>query len=158
MSFRKREDGKFDTGRPQKYSSETELQDKIDEYFETQCKTIPITDESGHPLMTNKGFPVVELNPPTIAGLSLYLGFASRQSMYDYLKRNDGFSYIIKKAITRIEEYAEKQLTSGSATGAIFWLKNHGWCDTVKQELTGKDGAALTPPVLNILPVKPKDE
>ena len=101
MGLKQREDGKFDTGRPPKYSSETELQDKIDEYFETQCKTIPITDENGHPLMTNKGFPVVELNPPTIAGLSLYLGFASRQSMYDYLKRNDDFSYIIKKAITK---------------------------------------------------------
>lgn len=140
--YKKREDGKNDTGRPAFYKTPEELQAKIDEYFKTQCKTVPILDSEGKPLMTTKGFPVVELNPPTMAGLALYLGFTNRTSLYEYSWKGN-FSDTIKKAISRVEEYAEKQLTSGSATGAIFWLKNHGWADTTKQELTGADGGAI---------------
>lgn len=158
MTFKKREDGKYDTGRHALFTDTDKLQEKIDEYFETKCKTVPVLDAEGRQLVTSKGIPVVELNPPTVAGLSLFLGFSTRQSMYDYINRGDKFSYIIEKAVTRIEEYAEKQLTAGQATGAIFWLKNHKWSDTTKQEITGKDGTSLVPPVLNILPVKTKDE
>ena len=127
-------------GRPPFYKTPKDLQDKIDEYFEEKCKTIPILDEMGRPLVTTKGIPVVEVNPPTVAGLALYLGFEDRRSIYDYANRNDEFSHTIKKAITRIEEYAEKQLTSGAAVGAMFWLKNHGWIDKTNQEITGNVG------------------
>ena len=58
--------------------------------------------------------------------------------MYDYLYREKEYSeeeqvftYTIKKAMARIEEYAEKNLLTGgnNSTGAIFWLKNKGWKD-----------------------------
>lgn len=124
-------------GRKPLYKTAQELQDKIDKYFEEKCKTVPILNENGIPLVTTKGIPVVEVNPPTVAGLALYLGFEDRRSIYDYANRNDEFSHTIKRAITRIEEYAEKQLTSGASVGAMFWLKNHGWIDKTNQEING---------------------
>lgn len=101
------------TGRPLKYKTVKELEDAIDAYFEERySKSIP----------------------PTISGLALWLGFESRQSLYDYQDRPE-FSDTIKRATARIEDYAERILLNGngSATGAIFWLKNHKWTDKTEQ-------------------------
>lgn len=101
------------TGRPLKYKTVKELEDAIDAYFEERySKAIP----------------------PTISGLALWLGFESRQSLYDYQDRPE-FSDTIKRATARIEDYAERILLNGngSATGAIFWLKNHKWTDKTEQ-------------------------
>jgi len=70
---------------------------------------------------------------PTITGLALHLGFESRQSIYDYEKKDDEFSYTIKRNRLRIENSYEEHLLSREATGAIFALKNFGWSD--KQEV-----------------------
>lgn len=75
--------------------------------------------------------------PPTITGLSLFLGFASRQSMYDYEKKNEEFSYAIKRARSRIECAYEKALWGDNPTGPIFALKQFGWSDKLDAE--GKD-------------------
>lgn len=72
----------------------------------------------------------------TITGLALYLGFESRQSFYDYEKR-EGFSYTVKRCRMFIENDYEMSLRNiKSATGAIFALKNLGWEDktTVKND------------------------
>lgn len=69
-----------------------------------------------------------EPEPPTITGLALYLGFESRQSLYDYEKKGE-FSYTIKNARLRVENGYEKALHGRNATGAIFALKNFGWKD-----------------------------
>lgn len=70
---------------------------------------------------------------PTVTGLTLHLGFASRQSFYDYENR-DEFSYTIKRARLRVECEYEKKLSGGKiAIGAIFALKNFGWTD--RQEI-----------------------
>jgi hypothetical protein len=74
-----------------------------------------------------------EPEPITITGLALYLGFESRQSFYDYEKR-DGYSYIIKRARMRVENAYEHRLDSKNPTGPIFALKNMGWSD--KQDIT----------------------
>lgn len=105
--------------RPLKYKTVQELEAAIDDYFERR-----------------HGVAV----PPTVAGLALWLGFEDRQSIYDY-KDRPAFSCTIKKAIMRIEEFAETQLLSGegSSTGAIFWLKNHGWKDKTEVDTTIKD-------------------
>ena len=105
--------------RPLKYKPVQELEAAIDEYFKRRQETAV---------------------PPTVAGLALWLGFEDRQSIYDY-KERPAFSCTIKRAITRIEEYAELQLLSGegSATGAIFWLKNHGWKDKTEVDTNIKD-------------------
>jgi hypothetical protein len=97
------------TGRPAKYSTEEELQSKIDEYWDN------LGDKK-----------------PTITGLALYLGFESRQSFYDYEKKGE-FSYTIKKARLRVENVYEQNLHSNNPSGSIFALKNFGWTD--KQEI-----------------------
>ena len=78
-----------------------ELEAAIDEYFERRQEVSV---------------------PPTVAGLALWLGFEDRQSIYDY-KERPAFSCTIKKAITRIEEYAEMQLLTGEGQIAGFDLR-----------------------------------
>jgi len=74
-------------------------------------------------------------NKLTVSGLAYHLGFESRQSFYDYEKR-DQFSYIVKRARLFIESNYEGRLQGNNPTGSIFWLKNSGWSD--KTEIDGK--------------------
>lgn len=106
-------------GRPPKFESVEALQDAIKEYFSQQEET------------------------PSITGLALFLGFESRQSMYDYENKSKEYSYTIKRARLQIENHYEEALLSKSVTGAIFALKNFGWRDKVEQEISGKDGQPI---------------
>ena len=72
----------------------------------------------------------------TITGLALYLGFESRQSIYDY-EENPVFSYIIKRAKLHIENAYEMKLSGNNATGPIFALKNMKWDDKTQVEQSG---------------------
>ncbi len=90
-------------GRPPKYKSVIDIEKKISEFFNDNDK-------------------------PTITGLTLYLGFESRQSLYDYKERQE-FTYPIKRALTVIEHYYELCLRAQSCAGAIFALKNMNWHD-----------------------------
>lgn len=119
-------------GRPPMFDTSEEMQLKIDAYFEEECKDKVMTDDDGKVLIDTRNKQVIEYNPPTVSGLALYLGFVNRNSMYDYEKKGE-FTGTIKKAIAKIERYAEKQLFIGNSTGAIFWLKNKGWKD--RQEI-----------------------
>jgi hypothetical protein len=105
-------------GRPSVFESPIEMELKIDEYFDNcpDKKTIVL------------GNGTIEISAITITGLCIYLGFDSRQSFYDYEKKEQ-FSYIIKKARLKVENYYEKCLQYGNVTGAIFPLKNMGWSD-----------------------------
>lgn len=114
-------------GRPLKYKTEKELKEAIDAYFD-KCQDELVYNEDGEVVTDKTGSPVIIPHPPTISGLAIALGFEDRQSIYDY-KERPAFSCIIKNAIMRIEDYAEQHLYIGKATGAIFWLKNHGWKD-----------------------------
>lgn len=96
------------TGRPPVWTDPEAFEKAVEEYFNTH-----------------------DVNP-TWTGLALHLGFESRQSLQDY-KTKDGFSYPIKKALTKIEENYEQGLFSRNPAGAIFALKNFGWKD--KQEI-----------------------
>ena len=122
-----------------KYGTADELEEKIEAYFET-CKDEIIRDDDGNVLTDKNGSPVLIPHPPTVAGLARALGFMDRQSLYDYADREE-FSCTIKNAITRIEEYAEQHLYIGRATGAIFWLKNHGWKDEKKVDANINDSS-----------------
>jgi len=114
-------------GRPPFYSNVEDLQSAIDSYFEKH--TGIEYDDNGD---------LIAVNPPTVSGLALFLGFSDRQSIYDY-KGKEAFSCTIKKAITKIEEFAESQLFNAKTpTGAIFWLKNHGWSDKHEVEHSGE--------------------
>lgn len=107
-----------DTGRPLKYETAEELQVKIDEY-------IDICSDIDNP------------KPLTYTGLAYHLGFASRQSIWEYSKRTDELSLPIKRAMLRIEQSYEEALHGNSPTGSIFALKNRGWRD--KQEIAFDD-------------------
>lgn len=142
-------------GRPALFNSVEELDKKIEEYYiyiqgEGELKTVTKTAKDGS--VTEYEDMVWKRNPetPTITGLALFLGFESRQSLYDY-EKNGEFSYSIKKAKLHVEKSYEQHLLSQSATGAIFALKNFGWADkqeidhtTKGQSINGKDLSKLT--------------
>ena len=101
--------------RPRKIKTPEEFRKKVDAFFKHREK---------------------EGKPPTVSGLAIFLGFADRQSIYDYgSKKGEVFACIVKEAIARIEDFAEQRILSGdgNATGAIFWLKNHKWTDKTEQ-------------------------
>jgi hypothetical protein len=124
--------------RPAKFSNPDELQTLIDEYFKQHNNYIVMKDDEGNIVKDSKGNVVTDFKPPTISGLALFLGFLSRQSIYDYTTKNDDdeLSYLIKRAVTKIEEFAESQLFSNKPVGSIFWLKNHRWTDKQEIEMT----------------------
>ena len=100
------------SGKPPIYESPDELIIAIDEYLDN-------TEEDGL----------------TITGLALSLGFASRQSLYDYEQKSQ-YSYIIKRAKLIVENGYEKDIKAGRMS-AIFPLKNMGWSDKQEIESTG---------------------
>jgi galactose-1-phosphate uridylyltransferase len=72
---------------------------------------------------------------PTVNGLCLALG-CCRDSLWEYAKKPE-FSDAIKRARTRLEMAWEERLAETGPTGAIFWLKNQGWSDSVEQKHSG---------------------
>jgi hypothetical protein len=103
-------------GQPPYYDSPEKLQTAIESYFnETDC-------------------------PNTITGLAYYLGFADRQSLNDYQEKPE-YSFIIKRARSRVEMAYEAKLSGQNVTGAIFALKNMGWKD--KQEIEQSGGLTV---------------
>lgn len=99
-------------GRPPVYNNPEELTTEVDKYF-------------------------ADTGKKTMTGLALALGFDSRQSLYDYQKK-DEYSYIINKALLRIENQYEEKLTGNNVAGSIFVLKNMGWKDKTETELSGE--------------------
>lgn len=113
----------MDKGRPAKYKTPEELQEAINTYFESGANERIVHAANSE----------YRVKAYSVTGLALFLGFNDRQSIYDYKNRSDDFSCIIKKAITRIAQYYEENLTFGkSPTGAIYWLNVHGWNDNKK--------------------------
>jgi len=109
-------EGLENSGRPPKYANVSDISKRITEYFDL-CQP---TDEQRN------------VRPITITGLCLFLGFDSRQSFYDYEKKNE-FTYTIKRARLVIESVYEEGLQDKFSTGSIFALKNMEWTD--KQEI-----------------------
>lgn len=112
-------------GRPPLYKSTKELQDKIDEYFNTEA-------------WVNIGVgKKLKRYQPTIMGLVIFLGFCDRASFYK-LEENPRFLHTIKKARSKIEQFYERLLQGANSTGAIFALKNFGWKDRFDIENSGE--------------------
>lgn len=127
-------------GRPSQYNTAEELILAVENYFEwVKGESIEVLDEK-----SGQMFPqwVRHPEPITVTGLALYLGFESRQSIYDYGEKGE-FSYVIKNARLRVENAYEKNLYSNSPTGSIFALKNMGWKDKHEQEISGPGGTPL---------------
>jgi hypothetical protein len=78
-------------GRPPIFKNANELQNAIDNYFNTAVTKRKVI------IGKQPNQQVIEIDVPTITGLCYCLGFESRQSFYDYEKK-DGFGDIIRKA------------------------------------------------------------
>lgn len=101
-------------GRPLKFKTPEELEEKINEYF-SKCEA--------------KG------ERPFISELAYYLD-TTRETLSDY-REKDAYSDSIKKAKQRCEIELEKNLIEGKVnpTGTIFNLKNnYGWRDRTEVE------------------------
>ena len=140
-----------------KYRTPDELEAAIERYFGEDCPSMVVS--------VNKHGHEIRRETPTISGLAYYLGFTSRQSLYDYEKRyapdkeednTDNtanteittteqkeekgelarFAYHIKRARLRIEAHYEQNMNGGAAAGSIFALKNMGWMDRQEVKTT----------------------
>lgn len=86
-----------------------------------------------------------EGSPITITGLALALGFADRQSLYDYQARSE-FSGTVKWARLVVEhDYEMRLVTKARPTGEIFAMKNMGWSDRQSIEVDHKGGVMIVP-------------
>ena len=118
-------------GRPPIYNaSNPEDIEKVSQLCEEYFEQLPIVSE-----------------PPTVTGLTLFLGFDNKSTLYDYAKKVE-FSNPIKRALTKIEQYHEIATSMGDkCTGNIFILKNFGWKDSTAVEHSGEIKGA-TPPTI----------
>lgn len=125
------------------YQAPEEMKAKIEEYFETGL-TVKVIVTGVKPYEKT-----AEVKVPTITGMAYFLGFASRQSVYDYEKKG-AFAYIIKRARLLIEQGYEEmlQVGSGQSAGPIFALKNMGWTDKTEIAHGGVKGGV--PIMLNL--------
>ena len=141
-------------GRPLKYKTAEEMQAGIDEYFEL-CQPKYATDADGNVLKDNRGNPITELNPPTITGLALHLGFCNRSAMYDYEARGE-FCHAVKTARSRCENWVEVNGLQGNTPPAmaIFALKNYGWSDKQEIEHSGNADKPLQIIVNGVKPIE----
>jgi hypothetical protein len=116
-------------GRPPKYKSKEEMEEKIEQYFK-DCEGHPLTDDKGNQVYNKLGHPViVDKRPPTVTGLALALGFNTRLSLLNYQGKKE-FMNTITRAKARVEQYAEERLFDKDGTsGAQFSLRNNfkGW-------------------------------
>lgn len=122
-----------EVGRPAHYTNPGDLEAAIQEYF---------ADDTVK---------------PTITGLAYHLGFESRQSLYDYENKGE-FSYMIKRARLKVEMGYETDLRGNNAAGPIFALKNMGWKDNARTELTGADGGPVEMAAIQINIIKPNEQ
>lgn len=146
-------------GRPPAYESVEELQQAVDAYFvyiegESHEEEVEIEVKKKGKVEKVKVKQQVwdrYPEPATVTGLALYLGFCSRQSLYDY-EKDAKFSYIIKKGKARIEHNYEKALHGEKPTGAIFALKNMGWDDKTQLDHSGNVGGFINVRIVKPLP------
>lgn len=112
-------------GRPPKYKSKEEIEEKIEEYFK-ECEGEILKDDEGKPIFNKFGSPVViNQRPPTVTGLALALGFSTRLSLLNYQGKKE-FMNTITRAKARVEAYAEERLFDrDGSSGAQFSLRNN---------------------------------
>lgn len=143
-------------GRPPMYDNPEDLSNKVLEYFEwiqgeyeikEGTRAYKSKDEKGKTVEVSETYEyqfwIRQPEVPSITGLAIYLGFESRQSLYDYSKKPE-FAYSIKNALLKIENNYEKGLWNDRCTGVIFALKNMNWVDKTEVETTGKYEVDLT--------------
>ena len=140
MPKKKKQDtqiAKRPVGKPPLIKSPEEMELKIVDYF-TNCpdKRVEVvfdTEGNSHEIL---------IDCPTLSGMTEFLGFVDRHSMYDYIRKPE-YTHTIKKAYTAITRHYEKIGASGKAQAfIIFMLKNLGFSDRqeiIHQDVTPRD-------------------
>lgn len=82
---------------------------------------------------------------PTINGLTLFLGFCSKDSLYE-LGKKPAFTDSVKRARCQVEQGYESCLYNQFCSGPIFALKNFGWSD--RQEIEHSGAVTVGPGIL----------
>ena len=115
-------------GRPLKYKTAEEMQEKIDKYFKScykpvvvfnkdKCKCETVRDDDGNIIEE-------QYRPFTVTGLADALDM-SRQSLLNYSKEEEFFDTIMR-AKRKCELYAEERLYDKDGNrGAMFSLSNN---------------------------------
>lgn len=148
-------------GRPLKFESPEELQEKIDAYFAECDPHVEWVEVLQHPKVEKDGKMVVDYDaepelvsfkqmskqiPYTITGLAIALD-TTRDLLIDYEDKEE-FSDTIKRAKEKIHNYVELRLFGANPAGIIFNLKNnYGWKD--KSEVDQKNSGNITVEVVN---------
>ena len=138
MTYKK----KNPVGAPPKYKNSAEMQEKIDAYF-VDCEGELLQDANGAPVLDKYGNEIyLHQRPPTVTGLALALGFASRKSLLEYQGKQE-FVNTITRAKARCEKYSEERLFDRDGTnGAQFSLKfNFGWDNKEKKTEENKSAS-----------------
>lgn len=117
------------------------LDARIEAYFRS-CDGEPMLDEeTGDVKLDRKGKPVATgKRPPTLSGLALAMGFASKAEMLRYQGKPEIMT-IIQRGRTRVEQYAEEKLfDKESSAGAKFVLeKDFGEAVPEEDDAAGAD-------------------
>lgn len=119
-------------GRPRQYNTVEELEEVIEDYFES-CwidKIVETTDKEGNTTTSNVKY---QLRPYTVTGLALHLNL-TRQGLINYQGRPE-FVDAITRAKQKVEMFAEESLfTNKNTNGPSFALKNNfHWIDEQRQ-------------------------
>lgn len=123
-------------GRPKKYETAEEMEEKINNYFISCFK--PILDKDGMPIINRitGEYYLQQYKPFTMSGLANALDM-SRQSLLNYEKEDEFFD-TIERARRKVEVYTEEKLfEKETCNGSKFSLSNNfGWAE--KQEIEHK--------------------
>lgn len=112
-------------GRPLTFKDPDEMQALVDKYFRS-CRGEIVRTLQGEPILNKYGeVVVIGAKPMTVSGLTLALGFNSRQSLLNYTNKPE-FMDVITRAKLIIYEYWETRLfDKEGANGAKFCIVNH---------------------------------
>jgi len=128
--------GLSNSGRPPEYDNPEKMANKLAEYLQYEDTLKRPDSYSGN----GKGV-------YTLSGAALFLGFASRQSMYDYENKSTEFAYILNRFRLFLTHWNEQKMYwGGTFPAAQFWLKNWGGysdesTQNVNQTITAKYGS-----------------
>ena len=125
--------------REKTYKTERALQAKVEEYFSSISRTVPLLEADGQTIKNDAGEDILRteyLRPPTVSGLCLFLNI-TRRTWENYQKDAELHS-ITEIARAKMEAYLEEELLSRrkGIQGVIFNLQNnYGWREKKEIEL-----------------------
>lgn len=137
-------------GRPKLFNTKEEMENAINEYFESCFKVASNKDGAvifEYPYDITNPVPVmIQEKPFTIEGLCVHIGM-TRQSLLNYSKDKDFFD-TIREAKAIIQAYtAERAFDRDGVAGAKFMLINNfardNYHDRKEQDVTINDGEKI---------------